>query len=145
MRCSNGYRVRAAAFFPVQIEARQIFAQPVCIVGLAFLAARDSEQFASGFRETGAALADFERGVAAEKVADPLSRELRAYLESGGAVTGYMADQLVLPMALAGAGAFTTSERASHLVTNIAVIERFLPVDIRCEPVGAGWQVKVCR
>lgn len=86
-----------------------------------------------------------ERGVSAEKVANRVAEQLHTYLESGCAVAGYMADQLVLPMALAGNGAFTTSERSSHLTTNIEVIEKFLPVDIRCEPVGAGWRVSVGR
>lgn len=86
-----------------------------------------------------------ERGVSAERVASRLAEQLRAYLESGCAVAGYMADQLVLPMALAGAGAFTASERSSHLTTNIEVIEKFLPVEIGCEPAGTGWRVSVSR
>ncbi|MEN2773234.1 RNA 3'-terminal phosphate cyclase [Escherichia coli] len=40
----------------------------------------------------------------------------------------YLADQLVLPMALAGAGEFTVAHPSCHLLTNIAVVERFLPV-----------------
>lgn len=84
-----------------------------------------------------------ERGVSAEKVANRLAEQLRVYLESGCAVGGYMADQLVLPMALAGGGAFTASERSGHLTTNIEVIERFLPVAIACEPSGAGWRITV--
>ncbi|MGC8088062.1 RNA 3'-terminal phosphate cyclase, partial [Escherichia coli] len=34
----------------------------------------------------------------------------------------------VLPMALAGAGEFTVAHPSCHLLTNIAVVERFLPV-----------------
>ena len=44
------------------------------------------------------------------------------------AVGEYLADQLVLPMALAGAGEFTVAHPSCHLLTNIAVVERFLPV-----------------
>ncbi|EGO6714607.1 hypothetical protein DXT09_03630 [Escherichia coli] len=44
------------------------------------------------------------------------------------AVGEYLADQLVLPMALAGAGEFTVAYPSCHLLTNIAVVERFLPV-----------------
>lgn len=40
----------------------------------------------------------------------------------------YLADQLVLPMALAGTGEFTVAHPSCHLLTNIAVVERFLPV-----------------
>ncbi len=34
----------------------------------------------------------------------------------------------MLPMALAGAGQFTVAHPSCHLLTNIAVVERFLPV-----------------
>ena len=44
------------------------------------------------------------------------------------AVGEYLADQLVLPMALAGAGEFKVAHPSCHLLTNIAVVERFLPV-----------------
>ncbi|EIA5669093.1 RtcB family protein [Escherichia coli] len=44
------------------------------------------------------------------------------------AVGEYLADQLVLPMALAGTGEFTVAHPSCHLLTNIAVVERFLPV-----------------
>ncbi|HHC4718259.1 TPA: RNA 3'-terminal phosphate cyclase [Escherichia albertii] len=44
------------------------------------------------------------------------------------AVGEYLADQIVLPMALAGAGEFTVAHPSCHLLTNIAVLERFLPV-----------------
>ncbi|MFP1462104.1 RNA 3'-terminal phosphate cyclase [Escherichia coli] len=40
----------------------------------------------------------------------------------------YLAYQLVLPMALAGAGRFMVAHPSCHLLTNIAVVERFLPV-----------------
>jgi len=83
------------------------------------------------------------RGVSAETVADGVGREVRHYLESGAAVGEHLADQLLLPMALAGGGGFTTTMLSSHLRTNAVVIERFLPVRILMEAgaVAAGVQV----
>ena len=45
--------------------------------------------------------------------------------------TEYLADQLLLPMALAGGGRFRTGPLSQHTITNIAVIERFLDVSIQ--------------
>jgi len=56
-------------------------------------------------------------------------KEVKRYLASPAAVGEYLADQLVLPMALAGdTGEFTVAHPSCHLLTNIAVVERFLPV-----------------
>lgn len=69
-----------------------------------------------------------ERGVTAENVARQVCREVLDYLASGAAVGNYLADQLILPLALAGQGSFTTTAPSQHLLTNIAVIQRFLPI-----------------
>ncbi|MBX9431897.1 RNA 3'-terminal phosphate cyclase [Ralstonia pseudosolanacearum] len=71
-----------------------------------------------------------ERGVPAEQVAHGVASAALRYLHSTAAVDEYLADQLVLPMALAGAGCFTAVTTSPHLTTNIAVIEKFLPVEI---------------
>lgn len=68
-----------------------------------------------------------ERGRSAEAVASAIVRAARAYVVSGAAVAEHLADQLVLPIALAGAGKFTTMKPSGHLLTNIAVIEKFVP------------------
>ncbi|WP_439108690.1 RNA 3'-terminal phosphate cyclase [Escherichia albertii] len=57
-----------------------------------------------------------------------LVKEVKRYLASPAAVGEYLADQIVLSMALAGAGEFTVAHPSCHLLTNIAVLERFLPV-----------------
>jgi RNA 3'-terminal phosphate cyclase (ATP) len=69
-----------------------------------------------------------ERGVRAEAVADDVAREARHYLDSTACVGEHLADQLVLPMALARGGRLTTTTLSSHLRTNLGVIARFLPV-----------------
>jgi RNA 3'-terminal phosphate cyclase (ATP) len=68
----------------------------------------------------------------AEAVADVAVNQADAWLRSGAAVAEHLADQLLLPMALAGSGSFTTPGMTEHLQSNVAVIERFLPVTIEC-------------
>lgn len=69
-----------------------------------------------------------ERGVPSETVADRAAREARLFRDSGATVGEYLADQLLLPMALAGLGSFTTPALSLHLGTNCLVIEKFLSV-----------------
>jgi RNA 3'-terminal phosphate cyclase (ATP) len=66
-----------------------------------------------------------ERGVPAERVAEGAARELLEYLQAGVPVGRHLADQLLLPMALAGSGTFRTQPLTAHARTNIAVIEAF--------------------
>lgn len=68
-----------------------------------------------------------ERGMPAETVADHAAREARLFRDSGALVGEHLADQLLLPMALAGQGSLTTHVLSSHLKTNCQVIEAFLP------------------
>jgi RNA 3'-terminal phosphate cyclase (ATP) len=77
-----------------------------------------------------------EKAVRAETVAKHLLQEVRDYLISGAAVGEHLADQLMLPMALAGGGSFTTSRLSQHAITNADVISRFLPIrfDLRHGP-----------
>jgi RNA 3'-terminal phosphate cyclase (ATP) len=71
-----------------------------------------------------------ERGVPAEEVADRALREMRRYLDAGVPVGEHLADQLLLPFALAGAGAFATLPLSLHATTQIELIPRFLDVRI---------------
>jgi len=85
-----------------------------------------------------------ERGVSAEQVAERLVREVRDYIESGAHVGPHLADQLLLPMALAGSGEFITTAPTDHLKTNAALVEKFLPVEIDWEQIDKRcWQVVV--
>ncbi|SMC29666.1 RNA 3'-terminal phosphate cyclase (ATP) [Andreprevotia lacus DSM 23236] len=71
-----------------------------------------------------------ERGISAESVANRTADELRRYLKGNAAVGEHLADQLLLPLALAGGGEFTATVASSHLLTNIGVIEKFLAVEV---------------
>jgi len=73
-----------------------------------------------------------ERSVRAESVAQKLADEVRRYLVSDAPVGPHLADQLVLPLALAGGGVFRTLPLTRHTVTNIDIVQRFLPVGVRC-------------
>ncbi len=85
-----------------------------------------------------------ERGVPAEKIAERLADDVSAYLTSGAYASEYLADQLLLPMALAGQGQFTTSAASAHLRSNAALIEKFVAVEISYEPVTSNcWRVSV--
>ncbi|TBR35880.1 MULTISPECIES: RNA 3'-terminal phosphate cyclase [Dyella] len=85
-----------------------------------------------------------ERGVTAERVGEIVSREALAYLGSGAAVGPYLADQLLLPMALAGAGSFTTQQPSDHAKSNAVLIEKFLPVQFDFDEIGKDfWRVSV--
>jgi RNA 3'-terminal phosphate cyclase (ATP) len=79
-----------------------------------------------------------ERGVAAEVVAKGAVSSTQKYLASGATVSTYLADQLLLPMALAGGGSFTATEWSQHAATNAAVIQKFLPVIITADKMGHG-------
>lgn len=85
-------------------------------------------------------------GLSAEAVAERAVKDLRRYLTSQAAIGPHLADQLLLPMALAGGGRFTTTVPTPHTVTNARVIRRFLPVSIDWEETGDGaWTVTVDR
>ena len=79
-----------------------------------------------------------EKGISAEAVAEKVAREARDYLASGVPVGEHLADQLLLPMALAGSGAFRTTPLSRHATTNIEVIRAFLPVrfDVEADEKG---------
>jgi RNA 3'-terminal phosphate cyclase (ATP) len=86
------------------------------------------------------------RGKPAERVADEAVEQAFAYLNTDPlAVDAHSADQLVLPLALAeGPSSFRVAEVTSHLLTNIAVIRRFVERDIRCDgEEGEGGLVQI--
>jgi RNA 3'-terminal phosphate cyclase (ATP) len=87
-----------------------------------------------------------ERGLSAEAVAAKLADEARAYLASPACVAEHLSDQLLLPMALAGGGAFTTHVISDHLRSNARLIEKFLPVEIDWTQQAEGtWRVRIAE
>ena len=85
-----------------------------------------------------------ERGRPAEDVAKSAVEAAKAWLEAGVPVDEHLADQLLIPLALAGGGSFRTTKPSLHTTTNAEVIQRFLPVPIKVEQERElGWRVTV--
>jgi RNA 3'-terminal phosphate cyclase (ATP) len=99
----------------------------------------ESEHATEVFAEFG------RRGVPAERVAQHAALAAKRYLASGVPIGVHLADQLLLPLALAGSGSFVTVPPSAHTRTNIDVIQAFLPVAIRCAAIdGPGrWKVEI--
>lgn len=87
-----------------------------------------------------------ERGVKAEWVANKAVKEARDYLKLNVPVGEHLADQLLLPLALAGGGSFQTGPLSRHSLTNIETIKAFLPVDFRISQTDKKTlQIKILR
>ena len=85
-----------------------------------------------------------ERGVEAERVASNGVRKVRDYLTSKAPVGEYLADQLLIPLALAGEGRLVCTELSSHTLTNIEVIGLFLDVSIQTGRLPNGtYEIRV--
>lgn len=82
-----------------------------------------------------------ETNVTAERVGKRAGKSLHDFIGSGSAVGRHLADQLLLPMALAGEGSFTTMVPDDHVPTNISVIEKFLTVRFSVETADRGKRV----
>lgn len=84
------------------------------------------------------------RGVPAERVADQAVDELERLLALDVPVGAHLADQLMLPMALAGAGSLRTVAPSLHTRTNAEIIACFVPVafELRARDDGA-WSLDV--
>ena len=88
----------------------------------------ECENGAAGFTSLG------ELGKPAERVAEEAARDLLVYLDCGAALDRHLADQLVLPMALApGPSQFTAEEVTQHLLTVAWVVNQFFPGRVRVE------------
>ena len=78
------------------------------------------------------------KGVTAEQVASEACDEAEAYLSTDVPVGPYLADQLLIPLALAGGGAFRTLAPTAHTLTNAAVVQMFMDVRLRIDQESAG-------
>ncbi len=69
-----------------------------------------------------------EMGRNAESVGASAAKQMKNYLGTTGAAGVHLADQLLLPLALAGKGRFTTFGLSKHFQTHCALIPQFLAV-----------------
>lgn len=79
------------------------------------------------------------RGVKAETVARGVADKVLEYLAADDVPVGeYLADQLMLPFALAKSGSYRTLPLSQHSKTNLEVIKLFLDTKIRMEECQDG-------
>lgn len=74
------------------------------------------------------------KGLPADKVAEAAVAELVSFMDNGAAIDHHLADQLLVPMALAhGKSSFTTNLLTSHTMTNVELLRQWLDVQVRIE------------
>jgi RNA 3'-terminal phosphate cyclase (ATP) len=84
-----------------------------------------------------------QRGVRAETLGDAAGAELAADLAAGAALDVHAADQILVYLALAGGGRYTTRTVTSHARTAMWLIEQFLPVRFEVGETGSLARVEV--
>lgn len=77
-----------------------------------------------------------QKGLRAEAVASIAADQVLRYLRADVPVGEHLADQLLLPLSLAGSGSFLTLPLTEHSRTNMEIIRRFLPVSFAVEERG---------
>ncbi len=96
----------------------------------------ESEQITEVFTGFG------RKGTPAETVALEVVREAQRYIKAGAPVGEHLADQLLIPMLLAGKGSFRTLKPSLHTLTNLEIIRRFVDFQLDLEEIGADvWQI----
>ncbi|WP_020587862.1 RNA 3'-terminal phosphate cyclase [Desulfobacter curvatus] len=84
------------------------------------------------------------KGVTAEKVAKRCVGQVKSYLAADAPVGKHLADQLLIPLAMAGGGTFITQPPSRHTMTNIEVVKQFLDLNINCAEIDERrWQISV--
>lgn len=145
-QASQAYNRLAAAGLPVRCQTRLLNPPSAGPGTCVFLLAEYDNGVHAGFTGYG------RQGYPAERVADDAVDAFLAFHAADASVDPHLADQLVLPLCLAGQPiAYCTSEITQHLLTNVWVAEQFLgpcfeidgelggPGEIRCHGrSGAG-------
>lgn len=83
-----------------------------------------------------------KKGLPAERVAEQVVNMAQTYLNAGVPIGTYLADQLLLLMALSGNSRFITMQPSSHTLTNLAVIEIFMGRAITAQQIDDDrWEI----
>jgi len=85
------------------------------------------------------------RGKPSQNVISEVVNLAKDFLASGAAVDRFLADQLLIYMAMSKAGHCTTNELSSHLLTNMEIIKKFLDVDFCVEQCAQVYRVSCHR
>ncbi|KPH94765.1 hypothetical protein AMS58_09580 [Pseudoalteromonas porphyrae] len=108
--------------------------------GNSFQLGIDSETHRTVFEVTG------EKGLSAQNVAKRAAGRVNTFIQSQAAVEEHLADQLLLPIALAGSGSFTTTKPSLHTLTNINVIKHILGKEIKLKQLTESlWHVSLLQ
>ncbi|HEY3376385.1 MAG TPA: RNA 3'-terminal phosphate cyclase [Armatimonadota bacterium] len=108
--------------------------------GAAVLLAVECDNGHAGFSALG------ERGKPMERVAEEACRDFHAWWQTGATCDEHLADQLVLPLALANAESrWTTPTCTEHLRTVIWLVEQLLPVNLTVTEQTPGQHLVVLR
>lgn len=69
-----------------------------------------------------------ERHVRAEHLTEQACKTLLSFMHASAPVSEHLADQLLIPLAMARAGCFRTHVLSAHTRSNMRIVEQFLPV-----------------
>jgi RNA 3'-terminal phosphate cyclase (ATP) len=72
-------------------------------------------------------------GIPAERLAAKVCQEVERYLKSTAPVGDYLADQLLLPMAISGGGTMRCTALTPHFLSQVQVIQQFMNIQITTE------------
>lgn len=124
---------RSLGWSQAQLEARAV---PSPGPGNALIAWVRHEQGQNVFTAIG------EKGKPAKTVARQVAREVAEFCEAPDVpVDEHLADQLLVPIALAGGGSFRTVEPSLHTTTNATIIGRFVPIEFSIERAEGAWTI----
>ncbi len=84
------------------------------------------------------------RGTPAERVGDEVVIQVQRYINAEVPVGLHLADQLLIPVALAGCGEFVTLKPSMHTTTNMSVISKFMLVSFTTTEIGPdAWRINL--
>ncbi len=121
-------------FAPIDCEVREVTDAGIANVLMLEVARGECRELVTSFGE---------RGLRAELVAERACDELNRFLATEVPVGEHLADQLLLPLAVAGGGRFRAAALSRHATTNIETIAHFIDVPIRVQPDGDAVVVSV--
>jgi RNA 3'-terminal phosphate cyclase (ATP) len=85
-----------------------------------------------------------QRGLRAEAVAEQAVKDARQYLKTSAFAAEHLADQLVVPLAMAGGGSFTAVRLSRHMTTNVEIVRSFLDIGIATTMLeDRSWKVEI--
>lgn len=84
-------------------------------------------------------------GVPAERLAQTAAKRMAGYLQSSAFAGPYLQDQLLLPFAMAGGGAFTTVKVSEHTRTAASLIKRFNGMQLDLQDEGGRTLAQFAR